>query len=67
MSFLLGWLGAGFILFSYFRKKRRDLHLTLAVGCLFLLVYSLLIGDLVFTVLNLCMLVANLIQAERTK
>lgn len=67
MISILGWIGAGVVLLSYFRKKRKDLHLTLAVGCVILLVYSFLIGDLVFTVLNSCMLIANLIQAKRTK
>jgi len=67
MSFLLGWLGAGFILFAYFRKNRSDLHLTLAIGCLLLLLYSVFINDLVFILLNLSMLVANIVQAVRTK
>jgi len=67
MSFLFGWLGAGFILFAYFRKNRSDLHSTLAIGCLFLLVHSMFIGDLVFIILNICMLIANMVQAQRTK
>ena len=67
MITLLGVIGAIFILLSYFRKSRSDLHLTLASGCFILLIYSVAIGDVIFTFLNLCMLVANLIQVRRTK
>lgn len=62
---IIGYVGMVLLLWGYFVQKRCYLHLLLGIGCLVLVIYSILIKSMPFIGLNSVALIINIRQFLR--
>lgn len=64
---IVGLSGMGLLAISLIQKKRKYLHLWQVFACVVLGVYAILIGDSIFTLMNVGLTLINLVQYVKEK